>query len=67
MMCMGQDEKTIKQVCPALRYKFKAITPSILLDSSSDDILSLLVINLESNMGLQIANKKRKYIKHYFS
>ena len=67
MMCMGQDEKTIKQVCPALRYKFKAITPPILLDSSSDDILSLLVINLESNMGLQIANKKRKLIKHYFS
>ena len=60
MMCMGQDEKTIKQVCPALRYKFKAITPPILLDSSSDDIPSLLVINLESNMGLQIANKKRK-------
>ena len=60
MMCMGQDEKTIKHVCPALCHKFKAITPPILLDSSSDDILSLLVINLESNMGLQIANKKKK-------
>ena len=57
MMCIGQDEKTIEQVCLALCYKFKAIIPPILLDSSSDDILSLLMINLESNMGLQIAKK----------
>ena len=65
-MCMGQDEKTIKQVCLALCYKFKAITPPILLDSSSDDILSLLVINLESNMGLQIANKKENKLNIIF-